>query len=356
MKFVNRTLLLLANFFLMSFYLYRYIKFGRTEVIQPIFFNHYYSKHRNNCNVPVFCGIPKTNISSMDRVKSLTLRLESKLKTNNGVNCFISDYKEYIPKNANNEKTIQALEKLFHASKFFSRIAINEEKFGKNFNFALKMSDLSEIVTDLIKKNTNFESVLEQLEHDYTNETDKYRIKHFLYKTGYRGESAGIPPDTETVTHMSRYTYGEDYFERFSGFGFRTVPYKGFALTEKGFYGLAVVLRHPTVKQVDKNMQIITDRYKVFQSLVTKYKNTKELNSEQTKEVDDIISEIYYLMANTCPYFQGTNGMCDILMRSMYAVFGIDKPHIKQGISLDLESFCMDLDCYKNNWNSCFEE
>ena len=116
-----------------------------------------------------------------------------------------------------------------------------------------------------------------------------------------------------------------------------------------------MVLKHPSPKQVDKNMKIIANRYKIFQTLVAMHKNTKELNTEQIKEVDDIISEIYYLMANTCPYYNGTSGMCDILMRSMYAVFGIDKPHIKHGISLDLESFCMNLNDYKKRWNNCFE-
>lgn len=323
-------------------------------MILPISLSQNYKNYHHNYYSPAFYGVQKTDIKLTDRITYLIHQLESKLKTDEGVACVISDYKKFIPQCADSEQIITVLEELFNASKFFSRISINEERFGKDFNFALKMTKLSEIVTKSIKNGTDFESILRQLETNYINETDRYRAKHYFYKTGYRGESAGIPSDTETITYFSRYTYGEDYFERFQEY--RYLPYKDFALTEKGHYGLRVVLKHPSPKQVDKNMQIIANRYKIFQSLVTKYSNINKLNTEQIKDVDDVISEIYYLMANTCPYFNGTNGMCDILMRSMYAVFGINKPHIKHGISLDLESFCMNLDDYKQKWNSFFED
>ena len=322
-------------------------------MIQSISFNQKGNKYYNNYCALAFYGIQKRSNSSDDRIEYLIQQLESKLKTDNGLECDISDYKKFIPQCSDSEQIIIALEELFNASKFFSRISINEERFGKNFDFALKMNKLSEMITKLIKNGTDFESILKQLESNYINETDRYREKHYFYKTGYRGESVGTPPDTETITSCSRYTYGEDYFERFEEH--RYLPYANFTLTEKEHYGLRVVLKHPSPKQVDKNMKIIADRYKIFQALVAMLKNTKELNAEQIKEVDNIISEIYYLMANTCPYFNGTNGMCDILMRSMYAAFGIDKPHIKQGISIDLEAFCMSLNYYKKIWNNFFE-
>ena len=67
------------------------------------------------------------------------------------------------------------------------------------------------------------------------------------------------------------------------------------------------------------------------------------------------IAEIYFLMANSMPYERGSNGISDILMRSIYKSLGIEQPAIKQGVSLDLEAFCMDLDEYKKKWNSFFE-
>lgn len=43
-------------------------------------------------------------------------------------------------------------------------------------------------------------------------------------------------------------------------------------------------------------------------------------------------------------------------MRSQYSALGINKPHVKNGVGLDLEAFCMNLDEYKTKWNSFFEK
>ena len=56
-----------------------------------------------------------------------------------------------------------------------------------------------------------------------------------------------------------------------------------------------------------------------------------------------------------CPFYRGSSGISDILMRSQYAALGISKPHIKQGVGLDLEAFCMNLNEYKIKWNNFFE-
>jgi hypothetical protein len=89
-------------------------------------------------------------------------------------------------------------------------------------------------------------------------------------------------------------------------------------------------MSHPNSEDVAKNMEIISERYKVFQNLVSEYKSTGKLNAKQRKQADEIISEIYYLMANTCPFKRGSNGISDVLMRSQYAALGINKPHIKK--------------------------
>ena len=60
-------------------------------------------------------------------------------------------------------------------------------------------------------------------------------------------------------------------------------------------------------------------------------------------------------MANVMPYSRGSNGISDILMRSIYKSLGINQPALKHGVSLDLEAFCMDLNQYKKKWSSFFE-
>ena len=65
--------------------------------------------------------------------------------------------------------------------------------------------------------------------------------------------------------------------------------------------------------------------------MVKAYNKTGKLTIEQRAQADDIISEIYYLMANTCPFKRGSNGISDVLMRSQYSALGINMPHVKNG-------------------------
>jgi hypothetical protein len=111
---------------------------------------------------------------------------------------------------------------------------------------------------------------------------------------------------------------------------------------------------HPTDAEVKQNMKIIGEKYNQILSIIQKQK-TEKLSLADCKEADNIISEIYYLMAHTCPFKRGSNGISDILMRSLYSALGINKPHLKSGVALDLEAYCADLKDYKIKWNSFFE-
>ena len=233
-----------------------------------------------------------------------------------------------------------------------------EKRFGKNFDFAIMANNLSEKVTKLINEGINLENILKQIEPDYTNNTDKYREKGLFYNTGYRGVSTGNDPSDDAITPIAKDTYGENYYKRFAdSTNNRIPPHYGFTPTKIFMYkSWRGWLQHPNSEQVDKNMKIIYERYKIFQSIVEKYQKTKVLDQNEIGYADDIIAEIYYLMANTCPFGHGTNGICDILMRGQYAALGINKPHIKYGVSLDLEAFCMNLDEYKLEWKNFFED
>lgn len=306
---------------------------------------------------PLFCAAKGKNITSTTQIEYLTKRLEGVLHSQTNADC-LSNYKQFVPKDVSPAETIKNLGFLFQCSKFFSRITINENKFGKNFNFAIMANTLYEKVTKLINDGIDLENILKQIEPDYTYNTDKYREKGWGYYTGYRGVSAGNHPSAYEITPFSEDTYGENYYKRFTdSTNNRIPPYYSFTPTKIYMYrSWRGRLQHPNSEQVDKNMKIIYERYKIFQSIVEKYQKTKVLDQNEMGYADDIIAEIYYLMANTCPFYHGTNGICDILMRSQYATLGINKPHIKYGVSLDLEAFCMNLDKYKLEWKNFFED
>lgn len=279
--------------------------------------------------------------------------------------CEMPDFMARIPKNANEEEKLKLLTKMFEDSKFFSRISTCEEEYGKNFEFVEMMSKLSKETSQTISEGKSFKDVLEKISNGYYKKKPGSGI--------YRGSN--LSPDTLPtidggLLRIDTYTtrYGDscwgaykEYVERLDKYLCnRVTPYNNFTLTRNPlpkmeFIAFEQSMVHPYPEEVVKNMEIISEKYKVYQKLVNEYKLSGNLSLEQKKQADDIISEIYYLMANTCPFQRGSNGISDVLMRSQYSALGMTKPHVKKGVGLDLEAFCMNLDEYKLKWNSFFE-
>lgn len=301
-------------------------------------------------------------INPSQKIKSLQARLECVLKS---PHCEMPDYMKLIPEDASQEEVITYLQKMFQESKFFSRESTCEMLYGKNFEFARMMDELSGKASESISKRKSFKDVLKQIATGYSKETT---INENLDRFGsgiYRGGEAD--PPLAMAGLKLRFPYGtrygddlyKDYAERLSkNLRNRTSPYKNFKLTRSALPDEPVYcykMIHPYPEEVVQNMGIISERYKIFQDLVKEYRKTGKLTANQKKQANDIISEIYYLMSNTCPFERGSNGINDILMRSQYSALGINMPHVKKGVGLDLEAFCMDLNEYKMKWNSFFE-
>ena len=317
----------------------------------------------NRYNIP-FCSLKNT---STDEISRLTEQLENVLQGE--VYLPVSNWKEFLPPDAKENETIKKLQELFECSKFFSRVPTNERRYGKNFNFAFMAEALCQKAAKSMLDGDSFENTLTLISSGYAEEnkinTSMYENKYRLGKTGvYRGDN--LPPryigrnrDDNFVGGYGKNTYGYEYaayVKRLNeNVNNRISPYENFTLTKK-VPGDAHILIFPYHEEVPVNMKIIEKRYKIYQCILNEYKRTGRLTAEQITQADKIISEIYFLMANTCPYHRGSNGICDILMRSQYSALGINKPHVKYGVGLDLEAFCMNLEEYKSKWNSFFEE
>ena len=68
-------------------------------------------------------------INPAQKIKSLQARLEGVLRS---PHCEMPNYMKLIPENANEEEIITNLQKMFQASKFFSRVSTCEMMYGKN--------------------------------------------------------------------------------------------------------------------------------------------------------------------------------------------------------------------------------
>ena len=301
-------------------------------------------------------------INPAQKIKSLQARLEGVLRS---PHCKMPNYMKLIPENANEEEIIANLQKMFQESKFFSRVSTCEMAYGKNFEFARMMSELSEKTTESISKGKSLKDVLKQIAKGYSKDTTiNKELTNRIGKSGiYRGSHTKPIKYIKDVGRVDDYVTGygtagvEDgysaYIKRLKSSLGRTSPYKDFTLTN--IQPLDCVMHHPFHEEVAKNMDIISERYKIFQDLVKAYNKTGKLTIEQRAQADDIISEIYYLMANTCPFKRGSNGISDVLMRSQYSALGINMPHVKNGVGLDLEAFCFELKDYQRNWRAFFE-
>lgn len=319
---------------------------------------NYFSNSLKTSNI---ANLTKDTVS-IDKTKILKEKLKNVLSSEY---CQSPNIEDLIPKNISNTESEKLLKQLFEESKFFSRVSTCETLYGKNFKFAKMMSNLSNEASKSITEGKSFSEVLEQIANGYSKETTiNTTMTKRIGKSGvYRGSFTKPPRIIDGWGRVDSYItgYGDygvkdgysAYTPRFNNMGKRKSPYPKFKLTK--IQKCDSVLQHPYHEEVAQNMEIIKDKYNVYQGLVDTYKKQGNLNIEQKKQADNIISEIYYLMANTCPFERGSNGISDVLMRSQYSALGMNKPHVKSGVGLDLEAFCMGLNDYKAKWNSFFE-
>ena len=275
-------------------------------------------------------------------------------------------WEEIIPANATSEDIKSILNTLNESSKFFARTSVNEQNYGKNIQWASKMNDISNGAEYLISQGKDFDNVLNYISHEYhaydeatTLETNNARRNDRRIASGkYRGYDE---PEQYAITPFTKDDSYEEYFDRFTRVKSpRKAPYDDIELTQILYNkhvgdGSSGTMYHPANKYVEPGLNHVRERYNELQSLFDKVKNGQKLSKQDINYANEKIAEIYFLMANVMPYERGSNGISDILMRSIYKGLGIEQPALKHGVSLDLEAFCMDLNEYKKKWNSFFE-
>ena len=274
-------------------------------------------------------------------------------------------WEDIIPQNAAPQEIKSILNSINESSKFFARTAANERNYGKNIQWASKMNDISNGAGHLISNGKDFDEVLGYISREYrgydtatTLETNHSKRNDRRLASGkYRGDDN---PNDNYITPFNNSDSYSEYFKRLIKVKSpRKPPYDDMELTQIEYYpqydknfGRMI---HPENRHVASALKHVRERYQELQPLIDKVKNGQQLSKQDIKMANEKIAEIYFLMANSMPYERGSNGISDILMRSIYKSLGIEQPAIKQGVSLDLEAFCMDLDEYKKKWNSFFE-
>jgi len=274
-------------------------------------------------------------------------------------------WEDIIPDGADDVEIKSILKELNSQSKFFSRITVNESSYGKNIQWASEINKISEIASCYISSNdmldSDFHSVIDMIAEKYQDIEVTKSLAGGVKPEHDRRLILGLMRTTEMGSAHTAYSpsgngYGANgYSERFKNN--RTSPYPDVQLTQckpSTTPGYGKML-HPSASTIEPGLKHIEEKYEELRPLVEKVKNGGILTDSERKLVDEDIAEMYFLMANIMPWNRGSNGISDIFMRSMYKSLNIDQPALKKNLSLDLEAFCMDMDEYKEKWNTFFE-
>ena len=303
-----------------------------------------------------------------DKVEKSAPEELKKLQTTLGDEYFAKvKWEDIIPENASPEEVKEILSNLNEVSKFFARTSVNERNYGKNIQWAHQMNQISEAAAERIRSNASFDDVIQNIAQDYRSfdvsttldsnvEVSDRRKFSGVYR-GYNNDGGATTPFDQNGSYSEYY----DRFDKmlddadFKGIK-RPKPYEDVELTNFIYCQRGKCMYHPKSATVEPAMNHMRERYNELAPLFEKVKNGGTLTDAEKAMANDKIAEIYYLMANVMPWARGSNGISDIFMRSMYKSLGIDQPALKQGVSLDLEAFCVPLEEYKANWKTFFEQ
>ena len=310
-------------------------------------------------------------ISIKNTIQKIAPDEMKKLQQTLGDNFFSKiKWEDIIPENATPEQIKNIVADLNNSSKFFSRIASNEESYGKNIQWAHEMDIISRSASYLISRGESYDEVMNHIaimyrNYDISTTLDSNRSVSDRRKLSGR-ERKDIP-DSDFAQHtgFSALTPFNDtdsyneYYKRFMKLlnKKRQPPYPDVELTQISLVnGYGYVMGHPRNSSVEATMNHVKQRYEEMTPLFEKAKRGEPLTPKEQALAHEKIAEMYFLMANAMPYERGSNGIADIFMRSMYKELGIEMPALKHGVSLDLEAFCLDLNEYKKKWRSFFEK
>ena len=273
-------------------------------------------------------------------------------------------WEDIIPEGAADSEIKNILSALNDECKFFARTAGNEAKYGKNIRWAHEMGIISDAAACRLRNGGNFKDVIGNIANDYhqydvaTTRESNYKFDDGVDRRVDSGKYRGVEPDANAwgIGAITPFNDYPSYIDRLTAMNGLKREYKGIKLTEIGNFDGKTQMLHPSNENAADAMPIIEEMHKNLEPYIKKVNQGKTLSESEIKKVHEQVAEIYFLTANVMPWSRGSNGIADIYMRSLYKSMNIDMPALKPDVSLDLESFCMDVDEYKTKWLSFFEK
>lgn len=302
----------------------------------------------------------------LEKVNSLEPEYLKAIKLTLGKKYFAEiPWEIFIPDNASSSDIKQIVAELYDSSKYFSRLSISEQRYGKNFVWARKVNSIANNATQQILQSCDIENVLAFIADGYKNIDTRKNVgldEVGRLREDFNPEEPRVKGDVVTTRFSKEKNLYAEYADRLYELNILSddgAPEMHKKRRKQCKYSALIVedtIRSGSVHDIKLFKSDINANYENLKPLFNKVKNGEALSKKDIEVANDNIAELYYRIANFCPYERGTNGIADIFMRSMYKALNIDLPPLRKGVSLDLESFCVDLENYKRNWKSFFEK
>lgn len=239
---------------------------------------------------------------------------------------------------------------------------INMAGYEKNEDWAKKMTDLMNSVSDCISSGSDFPFILEKIENGINSINSAPNSKNDTY--GIRRTSYHVFAPKENSRGKE---YIERYLEKCKTNGKTTIDERGKQTTytpkpnkeykEANTCKVTAVCISEKFKPLLKISEEMPTNYKTSNlNLVEKeYNKLREIENPSVDFVMRSCAIIQWLIAQETPYIRGSDSIANILTKSIMHANGIYISPLKDGISLDFEAFDTDLDDYIKKYPDFFK-
>ena len=237
---------------------------------------------------------------------------------------------------------------------------VNIRGYGKNRIWAHSVKNTADTAVNLIRKDTSCENVLRFITAGITKANkftlDLTKREHTgilrASREGWRSGSTWNKYDILATNYSLKKSIYKSYELRLDKRIDNPLenPYPYINLTRPVSDSDTHFLRHGDKNSVNAALDMVGELYKNHIAKYTKI----DVQPEHLKDINDNVAEIRWILAHSTPWERGSDSIANVFIRAIYKALGIKATPLANGVSLDLEAYCTELDRYKKKISYVF--
>ena len=239
----------------------------------------------------------------------------------------------------------------FQKDDFFIRLS----GYGQNDEWAQKVSQIADDAVNMIRQNTDAETVLKYISTGARHANRKCEDLHKQKNTGI------LRTDREGWQSREAEIFTPYNVKKYSTYSDRL--YHTYLKPLKNPYQRRIQLTTPSNFYTGKlfhgapeNINFALDYvFNICKQIIPKYVKN-DIKSKDLETVNSQIAEMRWVLAHSTPWIRGSDGISNIFMRAIYKAIGVKTYPVKAGISLDMEAYCTNLDDYIKCFPTYFDK